>query len=89
MATDIAIAPRTITSVNPATQENLQIFTCLAENEVHAAVTRARAAQANWNGLGVRRRVEVLRDFQHRLHEKKSDVARVITSEAGKPYVAP
>lgn len=87
MPTDVATASRTITSVNPATQENLRTFTCLAENEVHAAVVRARAAQVNWNGLGVRRRVEVLREFQRRLHEKKSDVARVITGEAGKPYV--
>jgi acyl-CoA reductase-like NAD-dependent aldehyde dehydrogenase len=87
MATNLVIASRTITSVNPATQENLRTFTCLTENEVHAAVRRARAAQVSWNALGVRRRVEVLREFQHRLHEKKSDVARVITSEAGKPYV--
>jgi acyl-CoA reductase-like NAD-dependent aldehyde dehydrogenase len=87
MATNLVIASRTITSVNPATQENLRTFTCLTENEVHAAVRRARAAQVSWNALGVRRRVEVLREFQHRLQGKKSDVARAITSEAGKPYV--
>lgn len=87
MATDVAIASRTITSVNPATQENLQTFSCATESEVRAAVARARAAQASWNALGVRRRVEVLREFLRRLHEHKSDVARVITREAGKPYV--
>src|SRR5881396_2877425 len=34
-----------------------------------------------------RRRVEILREFQRLLCEKKSDVARLITREAGKPYV--
>jgi acyl-CoA reductase-like NAD-dependent aldehyde dehydrogenase len=87
MATEAIVAARTITSINPATQETLGTFACLTETEVHSAVSRARAAQVNWNALGVRGRVEVLREFQHRLHEKKSYVARVITSEAGKPYV--
>src|SRR5881396_3736875 len=34
-----------------------------------------------------RRRVEILREFQRLLCKKKSDIARLITREAGKPYV--
>ena len=37
--------------------------------------------------MGVRRRIAILRDFQIRLHRKKSDVAKLVTREAGKPYV--
>jgi acyl-CoA reductase-like NAD-dependent aldehyde dehydrogenase len=85
MATDLQIASRKITSVNPATGEILREFQCASEGEVRAAVERALAAHAAWNGLGVRRRIAVLRMFQRRLHEKKSDIAAAITREAGKP----
>jgi succinate-semialdehyde dehydrogenase/glutarate-semialdehyde dehydrogenase len=65
----------------------LREFQCATEPEVHAAVGRARAAQSAWNDLGVRKRIEILRKFQKRLHEQKSEVAELITSEAGKPTV--
>lgn len=55
--------------------------------EVRAAVERAHAAQKAWAKAGVRRRLRVLRHFQRLLHERKADVARLITREAGKPYV--
>jgi acyl-CoA reductase-like NAD-dependent aldehyde dehydrogenase len=87
MPSEVAVEGRTIASVNPATQENLRSFPCVSDSEVGAAVSRARASQATWNALGLRRRVELLREFQRRLYEKKSEVARVITREAGKPYV--
>jgi succinate-semialdehyde dehydrogenase/glutarate-semialdehyde dehydrogenase len=52
---------------------------------VQAAVERARAAQPAWAAIGVRTRVAVLREFQRRLLEKKSEIAEAITREAGKP----
>src|SRR5258706_9415876 len=52
-----------------------------------AAVARARVAQPDWNSLGVRNRVKVLRRFQQLLLARKADIARRITQEAGKPYV--
>ncbi len=87
MATDLQIAARKILSVNPATGEVLGEFECAGEAEVEAAVTRARAAQAGWAELGLRRRIAVLREFQGKLHAKKSEVATTITREAGKPLV--
>ena len=39
----------------------------------------------SWAELGRRRRIEILRDFQRRLHEKKVEIATAITREAGKP----
>ncbi len=76
-----------IASVNPATGEVLREFDCAAEEEVRAAVARARSAQPAWWEVGIARRVETLRRFQTLLHERKADVARLITREAGKPYV--
>jgi succinate-semialdehyde dehydrogenase/glutarate-semialdehyde dehydrogenase len=85
MAADLQIAVRKISSVNPATGVVLRELEFAGESEVRAAVARAQAAQPAWADLGVRRRISVLRDFQRRLHEKKSEIAEAITREAGKP----
>jgi acyl-CoA reductase-like NAD-dependent aldehyde dehydrogenase len=79
--------PALIASVNPATGEVLREFEPTTEEEVQAVVKRARAAQPAWQGLGISRRLEILRRFQTLLQEKKTDVARLITREAGKPCV--
>jgi acyl-CoA reductase-like NAD-dependent aldehyde dehydrogenase len=85
MATETQIAAGKIVSVNPATGEVLREFESAGAAEVQAAVARARAAQAAWAALGVRQRIAVLREFQRRLHERKSEIAQAITREAGKP----
>src|ERR1035437_7965968 len=87
MATDLQIAARKVASVNPATGEVLRELECAGEGEVEAAVARARAAQAAWAELGLRRRIAVLREFQGKLYAKKSEVATAITREVGKPVV--
>ena len=71
--------------MNPATGETLGEWECAGEAEVRAAVARAQSAQAAWSEIGVRERIEVLRDFQRRLHARKSEIAEAITREAGKP----
>jgi len=87
MATDLQFAVSRIASVNPATGEVLGELDCAGPTEVRAAVAQARAAQPEWNAWGVRNRMKVLRRFQQGLLERKSDIARRITQEAGKPYV--
>jgi acyl-CoA reductase-like NAD-dependent aldehyde dehydrogenase len=86
MATEVEVA-RQIASVNPATGEVLHAFACATDADVKAAVARARAAQDKWHALDIRKRISILREFQRLLHARKSQVARVVTSEAGKPYV--
>jgi succinate-semialdehyde dehydrogenase/glutarate-semialdehyde dehydrogenase len=81
------IKPASVASVNPATGEMLREFEGAGEAEVRAAVARARAAQPAWQELGLDGRTRVLRRFQRLLQEKKSEVARLITREAGKPCV--
>jgi acyl-CoA reductase-like NAD-dependent aldehyde dehydrogenase len=87
MATALQVSTRKVVSVNPATGETLREFEVATDAEVHAAVLRARAAQPVWNKTDARRRVAVLREFQRLLHGKKSEVATLITREAGKPAV--
>jgi succinate-semialdehyde dehydrogenase/glutarate-semialdehyde dehydrogenase len=86
MPTDLQIA-RNVISNNPATREVLREFRSASEPEVQAAVARAHAVQPAWAELGVRKRIAIVREFQRLLHQKKSEVAQLITREAGKPYV--
>jgi acyl-CoA reductase-like NAD-dependent aldehyde dehydrogenase len=87
MAIDLQIPATRIASVNPATGEILGELACAGEDDVFAAVARARAAQAAWAELGLRRRIAVLREFQDKLHTRKSEIAASITREVGKPLV--
>lgn len=86
VSTAPVIETRRFASLNPATGEVLREFDCAWPEEVQAAVSRAREAQPAWWDLGVRRRREILREFQRLLLERKSEVAHLITEEAGKPY---
>lgn len=85
MAISLQTATRRVSSLNPANGKVLREFECTTESEVLAAVARARAAQASWQQLGVRKRIGLLREFQRRLHDRKSEIADAITREAGKP----
>src|SRR5271156_6799961 len=87
MPADVEFAVSRIASVNPATGEVLGELDSAGPAEVRAAVARARAAQADWSAWGIRNRVRVLRRFQQILLAHKSDIARRITQEAGKPLV--
>ena len=86
MATEAnTVAAATIVSTNPATGEMLGELPCASEEEVHAAVVRAKAAQPQWRATPVRDRVAILRRFQQLLDERRDDVATLICREAGKP----
>jgi acyl-CoA reductase-like NAD-dependent aldehyde dehydrogenase len=87
MVTDLQIAMRKVVPTNPATGEILQQLDCATDSEVQAAIERAQQAQKSWAALGVRKRVRVLREFQRVLHGGKTEIARSITREGGKPYV--
>jgi len=87
MSANVQVPVRTVASVNPASGEVLREFARAGEKEVHAAVVRSRAVQTQWCEVSLRKRVEILREFRRLLCERKSDVARLITREAGKPYV--
>jgi succinate-semialdehyde dehydrogenase/glutarate-semialdehyde dehydrogenase len=87
MATNVEFAVSRIASVNPATGEVLGELDSAGPTEVRAAVARARAAQTDWNAWGIRNRVRMVGRFQQILLARKSDIARRITQEAGKPLV--
>jgi len=87
MAAGSELATRVIASMNPATGERLQEFPCASDAEVAAAVERARAVQPAWQAAGAAFRAEVLLRFVDVLSRRKTEIARLISREAGKPYV--
>lgn len=86
MATNVEVLTRKIVSENPATGEPLYEFNCASDDEVWAAVERARFAQPGWNAIGVEKRAAFLRKFQSLLLNRKKEISEAITREAGKPY---
>jgi len=82
---DLQVATGKIASINPATGALLRELECVGEEDVKAAVVKARTAQPAWAGFGLRKRILILREFQARLHAQKSEIAQAITREAGKP----
>jgi acyl-CoA reductase-like NAD-dependent aldehyde dehydrogenase len=85
MAIEIGIAARQVVSRNPATGESLREFECASAAEVQKAVVRARSAHPEWQRRTIRDRLAIIQNFQQLLNERKQQVARIITSEAGKP----
>ncbi|HZZ14838.1 MAG TPA: aldehyde dehydrogenase family protein [Candidatus Sulfotelmatobacter sp.] len=85
MSIDTQIAAPKISSLNPATGEVLREMECAGEDEVHVGVARARAAQKAWFEIGLRKRIAMLCNLQHLLHQKKLLIAEAITRETGKP----
>jgi len=83
----IASQPATGTlAVNdPATGKPIGEVPIHSLREVQEAAQRARAAQPRWAATPLRRRMEILREFQRLLCEQKAQVTSVITREAGKP----
>jgi len=87
MATEVQIAPRLIHAVNPASGEALREFSCATPAEVAEAVSRARSTQPEWERTSLKDRLSVVQKFQRLLNERKQQIAHVINSESGKPYV--
>ena len=74
-----------ITSINPATLEELARFPIATAAEVQQAVARARAAQPAWAALACRNRARYILKVQRALYDRKEEILRIISDETGKP----
>jgi acyl-CoA reductase-like NAD-dependent aldehyde dehydrogenase len=75
----------TITVRNPANDESIGEIPCLTPQEIEAGVRRAHAAQTRWAESAIPARLQLLKNFQRLLCERKEAVAAIISREAGKP----
>lgn len=77
---------KTFDSTNPATGDLVGTHPIHTDEEVQAAVDRARDASAWWEELGFDGRKEYLQAWRSLLAERLSDLADLVHRETGKPY---
>lgn len=87
MPADTSTKQQLLISENPADGSIVGEFPIWNQDEVVAAVKRAKLAQAAWAARGVRVRLQIIRQFQKLLLDRERQVAELITREAGKPLV--
>ena len=71
--------------INPYTEEEAFSLPLLQENEVDAAVARARKAFQGWKETPVAERVALCQRFMSAFEGMREEVARNITAQMGKP----
>jgi acyl-CoA reductase-like NAD-dependent aldehyde dehydrogenase len=81
----MAVATKTIKSINPATGEELASFDEFTPDQVEEALSRADAAFREWRERSFAERATPMRKAAEVLRRRKSELARLITLEMGKP----
>src|ERR1041384_7726586 len=76
---------REIISVDPSTGQEIGRAPLMDENEVAAAVNRARAAQPAWARLSYRERARFILRARQLVLDQLEDIAKLISRETGKP----
>ncbi len=84
-----ARAPQVLESFNPSNGEKLGEVRISTSADVKATVERARKAQVGWAALGVDGRNRILDRLRGVLIDRASEIARLVSSENGKPPVEP
>ncbi|HKU09726.1 MAG TPA: NAD-dependent succinate-semialdehyde dehydrogenase [Sinomonas sp.] len=71
--------------LNPATGELVESFPTASDDEVEAALAAATAAYQTWRDVPIEERGKVLARAADLFAERAEDLARIITTEMGKP----
>jgi succinate-semialdehyde dehydrogenase/glutarate-semialdehyde dehydrogenase len=85
MSVETPINRQVIVSRNPANGSVVAELPLANPEAVRQAVSRAKTAQPAWAACGLDERQRILRRFQQLLLERQTQVAELITREAGKP----
>lgn len=71
--------------INPATEEVVVLTPSASPDQLDAAVTAARTAYPGWAAQPLGRRRAVVRRIADRIDENAAELARLLTTEQGKP----
>jgi succinate-semialdehyde dehydrogenase/glutarate-semialdehyde dehydrogenase len=74
----------TITTVNPATGEDIATYEQLSRDEAFAKVDACHAAFNEWKLRSLEDRAEVIKDLGKALRDNKEEFAQLMTQEVGK-----
>ncbi|MTH95950.1 NAD-dependent succinate-semialdehyde dehydrogenase [Roseibium sp. RKSG952] len=75
-----------ITSINPATGVLLKSFEAWTDEETGSALSQAHAAQQQWKETALSERSAILHHAARLLEEERIALARLMTTEMGKPF---
>ncbi|MGP1387760.1 MAG: aldehyde dehydrogenase family protein [Thainema sp.] len=81
--TNLATSPLRV--INPATEELLQEIPTADDLAINQYYQQARSAQPEWAARSLNDRIRILRTFQELLMQEVGFLARLLTSETGKP----
>jgi succinate-semialdehyde dehydrogenase/glutarate-semialdehyde dehydrogenase len=73
-----------ITTINPATEEEIQTYDRMSESEATGRVEACHAAFLEWRKLSHRERAPYLNKIAAKLRENADDLAALMTKETGK-----
>lgn len=76
---------KTIKVINPATKELLGEVADLSENEVNDVIQKAEKSFSHWKDETAKTRAQLLRRWYELILENKEDLAKILTTEQGKP----
>jgi delta 1-pyrroline-5-carboxylate dehydrogenase len=84
---DPTFSPTTIPCWDPATMNSLGTAPVMSDAEVHKAVDRCKAAQAEWGKSDFKQRNTLLKILLRFIVENQETIARVACRESGKTQV--
>ena len=76
--------PREITTINPATEETLETYTYMTDDQARDAVTACHEAFLEWRERSAEDRAEVISAIGKELQNSKEEFAELMTREVGK-----
>src|SRR5215469_13358640 len=76
--------PKTIKTKNPATEEILNEYDILTEEQINEAAKKAKDTFQRWSTMSLEKRTGFLHDFAAQLRKTKDHLARTATLEMGK-----
>ena len=72
-------------SYNPSNGEKVGENDISTENDIKAAVTKAKQAFLSWKNIPIRKRSEYIKKFSVILKNHQEDIAQLTSREMGKP----
>ena len=75
----------TLSVTNPSTQALIAKVPNMGAKETTIAIDAAASALPSWQGLMAKERASILRNWYNLILENQEDLARIMTSEQGKP----
>lgn len=76
-----------ITSINPYTEETIEEFELLTENQINKEIQKSREAFLKWRDVEISERVKLIYNLAIELRKEKREYAATITKEMGKSII--